>query len=121
MDLKLFVLLVFGITVVVVGILQWLKGLWKTVPSWLPAALLPILTLALGWVVAPVVTAVLGLRLLMGGLSWALGQLCYEIIVQSIPALVQGAIDKAEGKTPAPDAPVAPVQSPVGVTPPGAP
>ena len=102
MDLKLFALLVFAIAVVTVGILQWLKGLWKTVPSLLLGLLLPVVCIGLGLLVGSVVSPVFGLWLLLGGLAWAVGQLCYELIVQSVPQLVGGLIKKVEDKVDTP-------------------
>ena len=108
MDLKLFVLAVFAIAVVTVGVLQWLKGLWKKMPSQFAAALLPVICLGLGWAVGPEVSPAFGMWLLLGGLAWAIGQLCYELIVQSIPALVQTAVSKAEGAIDAAQVPKTP-------------
>jgi hypothetical protein len=96
MDIKLFVVMMFAIVVGVVGIIQWIKGIWKDMPSLVSAIFLPVLSLALALAAVWAFKWPFALFLLLGGLAWAVAQLCYEIIVQSVPQVVQSLVAKAE-------------------------
>ena len=99
MDIKLFVVMMFAIVVGVVGIIQWIKGIWKDMPSLVSAIFLPVLSMALALAAVWSFKWPFALFLLLGGLAWAVAQLCYEIIVQSVPQVVQSLVAKAEGVT----------------------
>ena len=99
MDIKLFVVMMFAIVVGVVGIIQWIKGIWKDMPSLVSAIFLPVLSMALALAAVWSFKWPFALFLLLGGLAWAVAQLCYEIIVQSVPQVVQSLVAKAEGAT----------------------
>ncbi len=97
MDIKLFVVMMFAIVVGTVGIIQWIKGIWKDMPSLVSAIFLPVLSMALALAAVWSFKWPFALFLLLGGLAWAVAQLCYEIIVQSVPQVVQSLVAKAEG------------------------
>ena len=99
MDIKLFVLVMFAIVVSAVGIIQWIKGVWKGMPSLVASVFLPVLSLSLALVAVVSFGWAFLLFLLLGGLAWAVAQLCYEIIVQSVPQVVQGLASKVEGQS----------------------
>jgi hypothetical protein len=80
------------------------------------AIFLPVLSLALALAAVWAFKWPFALFLLLGGLAWAVAQLCYEIIVQSVPQVVQALVAKAEGAD-APPAPAVQGVSPVAVTP----
>jgi len=107
-NLSLVALAIFAIAVMVVGIMEWIKGWWKKIPQWFPSVASPVFCLILGQVVAPLV--------LLGSLTWVWGivlslmglavtELCYQIIVQSIPQIVAGAVSKVSGTDATPPAP----------------
>ena len=96
MDIKLFVVMMFAIVVGVVGIIQWIKGIWKDMPSLVSAIFLPVLSMALALAAVWSFKWPFALFLLLGGLAWAVAQLCYEIIVQSVPQVVQSLVAKVD-------------------------
>ena len=98
MDIKLFAEITIVVVVIVVGIIQWLKGVWKTMPSLASSLIVPILCMGFSLLAGPAFGWVFWTSLILGGLSWSLAQLCYEIIIQSVPRLVQGAVAKAEAR-----------------------
>lgn len=102
------VLAVVAIAVMVVGVIEWFKGWWKKIPSWFPSVASPVFCLVLGQVVAPLV--------LLGTLTWLWGivlglmglavtELCYQILVQSIPQVVQAVLSNAVGSAVPPKPP----------------
>lgn len=94
MNLSLVIVAVIGIAIMVVGLLEWLKGWWKKIPTWIPSALSPILCLVLGQMAAPLVlTGLLWLwGIALALLALAVTELCYQLIVQSIPQTIAGLI-----------------------------
>ena len=97
-NLSLIAVAIFAIAVMTVGLIEWVKGWWKRIPQWFPSVASPVLCLVLGQVTAPLV-------LLLGTLTWVWGivlslmglavtELCYQMIVQSVPQILQGAIQK---------------------------
>lgn len=102
-NLGLTVTAIIGIAIMVVGFTEWLKGLWQklfgvTIPGWVPSALPLLACLALAALVAPLV-GLLGLWWVAVGLmALAVTELCYQLLVQSIPQVVAGAISAATGQ-----------------------
>jgi len=102
MDLKLVVLSIVGAAVMVVGLIEWVKGwpAWKKtpLPGWFPSVASPILCLAAGQLVAPLVLPSVALFWLwgvaIGLLALAVTELAYQIIVQSIPQVLSGIVAK---------------------------
>ncbi len=97
------VLSIVAIAVMVVGVIEWFKGWWKKIPQWFPSVASPVFCLVLGQVVAPLVllgtlTWVWGIVLSLMGL--AVTELCYQIIVQSIPQVLQGVLSNISGQPP---------------------
>jgi hypothetical protein len=95
LNLSLIALAIFAIAIMTVGVLEWVKGWWKKIPSWFPSVGSPVLCLILGQVVAPLVllgvlTYVWGVVLSL--MALAVTELCYQLIVQSIPQVVAGVI-----------------------------
>jgi hypothetical protein len=90
-----------AIAVIVVGLIQWVKGLVKsTVPKWLWALVSILSCILLGFLIGGTEdpTISLGSIILLAGLAAAFSQLGYEVIVQGIPALVQGLLNIISGQ-----------------------
>lgn len=105
MNLSMLILAVIGIAVMVVGSIEWLKGAWKAIfkvelAGWVPSVLPPLLCLVFAWITSPLV-GLAGLWFLaVALLALAVTELCYQLIVQSIPQAVAGAISGLTGQTP---------------------
>ena len=102
MNLSLVALAIVSIAVMTVGLIEWVKGWWKKIPQWFPSVASPVFCLILGQVVAPLVllgtlTYVWGIVLSLMGL--AVTELCYQLIVQSVPQVLQGVIQKVAPTT----------------------
>jgi hypothetical protein len=102
-NISLVVLAIVAIAVMVVGLIEWVKGWWKRIPAWFPSVASPVYCLVLGQVVAPLVlvgtlTWVWGIVLSLMGL--AVTELCYQVIVQSIPQLLSNLVAQAAPKPP---------------------
>jgi hypothetical protein len=90
-----------AIAVIVVGLIQWVKGIVKAkVPTWFWALVSIVACIVLGFLVGgtqdPEIS--LGAMILLAGLAAAFSQLGYEVIVQGVPALVQGLLNIVSGK-----------------------
>ena len=72
------------IAIAIVGIVQWLKGAVKKAPSWIWAAASVLLCGGLS-----AAAAFVGPWVLYAAVALSFAQLCYEIIVQGIPAIVK--------------------------------
>jgi hypothetical protein len=111
MNLSLVVLAIFAIAVMTVGLIEWVKGWWKKIPQWFPSVASPVFCLVLGQVVAPLVLDANHITILWGVILSLMGlavtEFCYQIIIQSIPQVVQGLIQSIAPAPPAPQ-PVAP-------------
>ena len=96
MNIGNFLLLMAIIMVATVGLVQWLKGLLKVVPSWVWSIAAVLLSFGLAFIGGITMDFKIGICALLGAISLALSQLCYEIIIQAIPHIAQKALDKLE-------------------------
>jgi hypothetical protein len=102
MNLSLIALAIFAIGLMTVAVIEWVKGwpLWKkkTFPEWFPSVASPILNLAFGQLVAPLV--LIGVArgwawgLALGLLGLAVSEFGYQILIQSVPAILTGVVSK---------------------------
>jgi hypothetical protein len=92
-------MMALAIAVGVVGLIQWVKGLLKTVPTWIWAVIsvvaCVIFAFLIGATEAPAIS--IGEMIILALLAIAISQLGYEVIVQGIPALVQGLLNIISG------------------------
>jgi hypothetical protein len=115
MDLKLIALAIVAAALMVVGLIEWVKGwpLWLDAaknpkgtpfPAWLPSVASPVLCLFAGQLLAPLVLVGIALAWLwgiaIGLLALAVTELGYQIIVQSIPQVLTGIVEKVAPKAP---------------------
>jgi len=111
MNLSLIALAIFAIAIMVVGLLEHTKGWWKNIPAWFPSVASPVLNLALGQLVAPLVlvgvAASWAWGIVIGLLALAVTEFCYQLIIQSIPQVLSGLVAKV-APPPAEPSPVPP-------------
>jgi hypothetical protein len=102
-----------AIAIIVVGVIQYLKGIAKNWPSWVWATINAAGCLGVALAECLSGSCNLGSAIILGGLAIAISQLAYEVIVQGVPQLVQAVLSSVGGGIPSsPHA--APVQSPPG-------
>lgn len=105
-------LAILAIAVMVVGLIEWAKG-WPhwydatknpkgpVFPGWIPSVASPVLCLLFGQLVAPLVLGSLALLwlwgIVLGLLGLAVTELCYQILVQSIPQVIQAVLTNVVG------------------------
>lgn len=109
MNLSLVALAILAIAVMTTGLIEHTKGWWKKMPGWFPSATSPVLNLLLGQLVAPLVLVGVPLQwawgIAIGLLGLAVTEFCYQLIIQSIPQILQGAIAKVVPPAEPPKAP----------------
>ena len=75
----------------IVGLIEWVKYLYKKAPRWLwHVALLPVSVIA-----ALALPGTLGIRLLSAGVLLLVTQMGYQLIIQGVLGAVKTAVDKA--------------------------
>jgi hypothetical protein len=84
------------IMVATVGLVQWLKGLFKKAPSWVWSITAVLLSFGFSFIGGLSLDLFIGVCVLLGAVSLAISQLCYEIIIQAIPHIAQKAMDKLD-------------------------
>ena len=85
-----------AIAIGVVGVIQWLKGVWKTAPAVLWAVVSPVACFLLAlffWFTGNLDFAEM---MVLGILAVAIAQLAYEVIVQGVPGLVAAVMKMIE-------------------------
>jgi hypothetical protein len=99
------VLVIVLVAFAVLGVVQHLKGLFKKAPTWVWAvsAFALYFIFAAGYVFLPAVVVVF---LTIGVLAWAVGQLGYELLWQTLIGWIRNALG-----LPAPAAPAEPTAS----------
>jgi hypothetical protein len=91
-----------AVAIIVVGIIQYLKGLFpKETKSWVWATVNAAGCLGVALAEWLSKTTDLGSAIILGGLAIAISQLAYEVIVQGVPNLVSAVLQSVAGSVPA--------------------
>lgn len=97
-NLSLVVFAVFAITVMVIGLLEWLKAVWPKVPSELLVILSPLGCIGFALIGAPLVGLNGWWFAVLGFLSLAVTELCYQTIVTGLKSIVAQAVQTAQDR-----------------------
>jgi hypothetical protein len=100
-DTGLAVLFVFAITVMMIGLIEWIKAGWRTlfkvdVPGWLPWVLSPIGCLIFAAIAGPLAGFTGWWFAVLGFLALAITEVGYQTIVSGLQAVVQSVVNRAE-------------------------
>lgn len=101
MNLRMAALAVFAISIMVVGIIEWVKAGWRKIfgtdcPSWLPWVLSPVGCVAFAAIAGPLAGFSGWWFAVLGFLALAVTEIGYQTIVQGLQNVVQAAANMAE-------------------------
>jgi mannose/fructose/N-acetylgalactosamine-specific phosphotransferase system component IIC len=102
MDLKLVFFAVVAISVMVVGLIEWLKAGLPNIPNWLPWALSPVGCIGFAALAAPLIQLNGWWFAVLGFLSLAVTEVGYQTIVQGLKNAVSAISSAAAAKVAAP-------------------